>query len=287
MTDTQKKKRRLAALTLLALMSCFVAALVMTPHFVPVTESTKMMRDRIREERFVIHAGGYLPKAESGYYAFTNSLDAVENMYEMGNRICEIDIRETSDGVLVCAHGDDQYLADGMTVQVGATSEAFLSQKVYGEFRPMTFDDLVRFMKRHEDLYIITDVKENNVEVCRRIAESYPEMRNRFIIQIYHACEYDSVASYGFPYIVYTLYRATEAETNIWKLSDFAEQHEIVAFTFPDVYFLNRKYRTAMARTGTPFMFHTINHYEMAQEYLKASFVIGVYTDRTDFRMMD
>ena len=120
-------------------------------------------------------------------------MDALRNMYDAGNRFCEIDIRETSDGVLVCAHGDDEHLANGSYLPVDAESADFLSERLFGEFQPMTVEMLVAFMRDHPDLFIVTDAQGDNLKISRKLAESYPDQLDNFIIQIYHDSEYDSI----------------------------------------------------------------------------------------------
>ena len=112
--------------------------------------------------------------------AYTNSYDALVNMYEKGNKICEFDIREAADGILICAHGDEKLLANGMELTCEATSEEFLNEKSFGEFQTMTVKMLADFMREHKDLLVITDVKGNNIDVCRAIAKAFPDLVKQF-----------------------------------------------------------------------------------------------------------
>lgn len=58
------------------------------------------------DDGHIIHAGGFLNAGEV-QVSYTNSLEALENLYAKGNRFCEIDLQETADGMLICGHGDE------------------------------------------------------------------------------------------------------------------------------------------------------------------------------------
>ena len=242
------------------------------------------MRKTIRQEQHIIHAGGYLLTHDGQSVSYTNSYDALIHMYEAGNRICEIDIRETTDGVLICAHGDSTHLAQGSELPVSASSDEFMSEKLFGEFQPMTVRDLTDFMRKHRDLIIITDVKDDNIKICKMIAEQYPDLKEQFIIQIYHFSEYDAIQESGFPYLIYTAYQAYPEERSVWSMAQFAKTHELVGFTVERSFFKNTlTLRLAHLVTGVPFMLHTINDYAEIDQILRSKLAIGIYTDQTDF----
>ena len=251
----------------------------MYPAYNMASPSVEAIRARIRDEGVIIHAGGSLKTHNGEVVSYTNSYDALLNMYNLGHRICEIDIGETSDGVLICAHSIDGYLTIGSDLPVTATSQEFLNERIFGEFEPMTVDMLAAFMREHEDLLIVTDVKDSNEVVCQKIATDYPDLTDRFIIQVYHNSEYDQIRSLGFPYIIYTFYRATDEEYNFWNLKRFAEQHELIGMTFNALHYTSPVRRYAMARAGVPLMFHTLNDPNEIAQFQRGINVVAVYTD--------
>ena len=275
------KRSTAILLCILILFGCLGAFSVLPKH-PHAPQGIEELRSQLYDARRIIHAGGFLITGDGEQVRYTNSYDALENMYALGNRVCEIDIRKTSDGVLICAHGDEAILAEGTELPVSAAAEEFLSAALFGEFRPMSVSMLADFMRLHDDLMIITDVRGDNMEICREIADSYPDLVNRFIIQIYHEREYDPIRKEGFPYIIYTLYRADDEERNLWRISNFADKHALVGITIQNDQFYSLKNRIAMIHSGLPFMFHTVDDPEEMAQMLKKPYVCAVYTDLTE-----
>ena len=275
-----KEKWHLAALLLLFCVLLLFFSI--RPVQFPVNTGIEMVRKKIAATGRIVHAGGFLTSAAGEKVAYTNSYDALDNMYAQGNRVCEIDIRQTGDGMLICAHGDDEYLADGCSLPVSATENEFLSVRVFDEFRPMSVQMLAQFMRDHCDLLIITDIiHDDNKEVCSKIAQDYPDLLNQFVIQIYHEAEYEPISELGFPFIIYTLYRANDSERNYWRISHFAETHELVGITTQKEQFYIWKNQIAMAHCGAPLMFHTVNEKNEMKQMLSKDYVLGIYTDLT------
>ena len=282
MKEYEIKHRTPAILVLLILLVILLLSLTLWPvDVLPVRREVEAVRTAISETGRIVHAGGFLWTEDGDLVAYTNSWDALVNMYGQGNRICEIDIRETYDGVLVCAHGDDVHLATGSDLPVTATAEEFENTRIFGEFTPMTVDMLADFMREHPDLYIITDAQGDNLDICRKLAGAYPDLKDRFIIQIYHEDEYDGIRGMGFQYVIYTLYRSEDAERNLWQVGRFAQSHELVGITAQRELFDSLKNRLAMACCGTPYMFHTVDDVHVLEEMLRKPYVCAVYTDFT------
>ena len=266
---------------LLLLILGLLLAFAVRPVALSAGREVENLRGAIREQKQIVHAGGALRTQTGDEVIYTNSLDALQNLYDAGNRFCEIDIRETSDGVLICAHGDEERLANGSDLSAGAESAAFLSERLFGEFQPMSVEMLAAYMREHPDLVIITDAQGDNLDISRKIAEGWPDLRDRFIIQIYHEREYDPIREMGFRNLIYTLYRADDEERNLWEIAHFAETHELVGVTIQKEQFYSMKNRIAMAHCGVPFMFHTVNDASEIEAMLRKPYVAAVYTDLT------
>ena len=247
----------------------------------PVQPDVAEVRTTIAKTGRVVHACGFLETADGERVAYTNSYDALTGMYEQGNRVCEIDIREAGDGELICAHGSESFLADGMVLPPTATEKDFLSSKIYDEFHPMNVDMLAQFMREHKDLLVITDIRGDNEAICRKIAEKYPDLMDQFVVQFYHEDEYKRIAQYGFRHLIYTLYRAEDYERNLWRIHHYAETHELVGVTIQCDQFQSWKNRLAMIHCGVPMMFHTVDDQEEIAEMLSKPYVLGVYTNLT------
>jgi glycerophosphoryl diester phosphodiesterase len=274
--------RRTICFLFLLLILGLLLLFAVRPTTLPASPEVENLRREISAQKRVVHAGGALTTQVGDEVIYTNSLDALQNMYNAGNRFCEIDIRETSDGVLICAHGDETHLANGSDLPVDAESAAFLSERLFGEFQPMSVEMLTAFMREHPNLVIITDAQGDNLEISQKLADSWPDLLDRFIIQIYHEREYNPIREMGFRNLIYTLYRADDEERNLWEIAHFSETHELVGVTIQKEQFYSMKNRIAMAHCGVPFMFHTVNDGAEIEAMLQKPYVAAVYTDQTE-----
>ncbi|WP_408071058.1 glycerophosphodiester phosphodiesterase family protein [Butyrivibrio sp. JL13D10] len=240
------------------------------------------MRNLFSEEKFIIHACGEIADESGTIYDYTNSKEALENSYANGNRIIEVDFHYTSDHVLVCGHAWGDLYLDGkqMTPGEAPTYDEFMKCKVMDKFTALTFDDIAEFMKKNEDLVIVTDTKETDIDTYKTIAKKYPELTDRFVVQIYHASEYDDVKKAGFPLIIYTLYEATENELTKNSLLKAAKKN-LVGFTYHIDLLDNPAFEDIMKQTDTPKYIHTVNSNEDIQRCFDSG-AVAVYTDRTD-----
>ncbi len=231
----------------------------------------------------VIHAGGRVKRPSGKSAVYTNSLEALENAYWLGHRVVEIDFNWTTDGKLVALHGwRDKVSADIVDGQP-LSLEQWLHTSVYKDFTPMWLGSVAGFLESHPHLYIVTDVKENNVEAAQVIAEEYPELMDRFIIQIYRDSQYDKVHDLGFDNIIYTLYdvdKELKADVNHWI--KFAQAHPLLGYTYPDTWLEVEGYTQKMLETGVPLFTHTINKPEQAEKCY-ADGLTGIYTDEVEW----
>ena len=272
----------IATLVILAVIAILAILVLIPPKGIYTLNGCRKM---LRDDRYIIHAGGFVEDETGEVLSYTNSLEALENCYENGNRICELDFLTTSDGKVVCAHNEDEEntWAHGITVQ-GKTNEQlgfyeFMGAKFNGTLTTMSLDDLANYMREHPDLYIVTDVKDDNIGVCTLIGKDYPELRNNFIVQIYHPDEYKRIRELGFNYVIYTLYRATDDELTAEVTSRFINDSDLVGVTFwmdyPDSYADGFE---VLKQSGLPLFVHTVNDKEQMKSFIDRG-IDGIYTD--------
>ncbi len=221
----------------------------------------------------IIHAGG-----EVGGMLGSNSLEALEATYDKGYRFIEMDFVLSSDGHPVCLHDWSSYYSDSITSQP-ISREEFEKVKIFNQYTALTLDSLVKWMKDHTDVYIVTDIKENNVGVLRNIAAEHPEIISRIIPQIYQYDEYLPVRAMGYSNIVLTLYRLPtyNDKTNGKYNSSFALKNGLLAVT-SDATLAKDNFVKAFTAAGVPLYVHTVNDAAEQQMYFDMG-VTGVYTD--------
>lgn len=226
-----------------------------------------------RRMSFILHAGGVTSEGTTG----SNSLEALNYSYEQGYRDIEMDFCWTGDRDLACVHDWGSYY--GSEVGEG-TIEQFdeIRGSRYG-FTSMTLDHLARWLEEHPGVQIITDIKEDNVEGAALIAQRYPGLIDRFVIQIYHYDEYEPVALLGFKNIILTVYQmAWEEKTNKTGLEEFIKTHRLMGLTFPEVLLDYPIYGDMTFVDDVPLYVHTVNDGELQKKYLDMG-ISGLYTD--------
>ena len=254
---------------------------VALPH--PVNPKLMRLRQQLAEDGCIIHAGGYVTLSDGTQVSYTNSLEALENCWRNGKRFCEIDLQESMDGTLICGHGDENELVFGTGLPTTASGADYLSCRIYGELTPLSAEDLAAFMRGHPGFYVFTDVKSDNLRVCRRLAEAFPDLRSRFIIQIQLPEEYETLRGLGFPYITYPIFKTPDEQRGLLRLTAFAKNHELLALILPNGYYSpDSKLLLAGKLIRTPLILHTLNNSWEIEYYLKNHLATAVYTDRTD-----
>lgn len=221
----------------------------------------------------IIHAGGAIHGRVG-----SNSLEALNNTYALGQRFIEMDFVLSSDGVPVCLHDWSQFYSNSLSSEP-ITAEAFSRVKIFNFYTSVTLDSLVAWLNAHPDVYIITDIKEDNVGVLRQIAGKHPEIMPRLIPQIYQYDEYAPVRAMGYSNIILTLYRLPtyEDKVNTKQNVRFALRCGLLAVT-ADVTLADPAFVEAFAEAGVPLFVHTVND-AATQEALRQMGVSGFYTD--------
>lgn len=222
---------------------------------------------------YIIHAAGNYSGLNS-----TNSLEALKNAYEKGNRYIELDFNFTSDFKPVCIHDWNHLVYSGYD-GTKPTEEEFMLNNIYGIFTPMNLEIVADFMIEHQDLYIITDVKDLNVFFSDYIRDHYPELMNRFVIQVYHESEYEYVSKMGFENIIFSLYKLDwESKTDTASLVEFAKNNKLFGYTFPASLCDMEGYVSSLLDADVPLFIHTVNDKKEQQKYFEMG-ISGIYTD--------
>lgn len=118
-----------------------------------LTGNFPTLDERLEVSRFIAHAGGRIDGHD-----YTNSLEALDNSYRKGFRLFELDISYTSDSVFVAAHDWKKWQEmTGFGGPLPPSHEAFLQQKLFGQYSPLDMDRINAWFAAHPDAVLVTD----------------------------------------------------------------------------------------------------------------------------------
>lgn len=221
--------------------------------------------------RLIAHAGGDI----SGI-RMTNSRQALDESYEEGFRLIEVDLCTTSDGIPVLAHdwGNANWFSGVKYSSEAPAYKEFKGRQGILDLELLDLESLSKWLLKHEDAYIITDIKQGSIQMLELIAKKYPEASKRFIPQVYYFSEYDTVKALGFENIILTEYKLKAEDQEIL---DFCKDHSLFALTLSQERASPEMLEKCSA-LGIPVYVHTINDYNIYMK-LRDNGAYGVYTD--------
>ena len=220
----------------------------------------------IDDLRYIPHAGGQV----EGSYLYTNSLEALQETDNWGNRVVELDFHWTTDDQLVCLHN----WGDGLPEK--SDLETFLSGKIYDRFTPIGLEQVADWLAAHPETKVVMDFKERSVEGLQTISQKYPALLEQFIPYIYHTREYESVHGMGYENIILYLSRMSQEEKDFAAMASFAREKGLVGIAvFP---YTEAEIIPYIEDTGVPLLAYTVNDeqwmYELSQQGID-----GFFTD--------
>ncbi len=235
------------------------------------------------KEHYVAHALGSLDNIDG-----TNCLEAFEKNYELGQRVFEADILCTADGQLMLRH-------DWTSGSYGNAKENYESYEINNlardwndisestEYTLLKFDNLLSLMEKYPDIYIVTDIKDNNSAAIENTFNEIVELSknheegilNRLVVQVYNEPMFYQVMNiYPFKSIIYTLYQTDAKDADI---IDFVKETGISAVTCNESR-LSDGLTAELYRIGCPVYLHTIDDIKKVRKYA-ARGVYGFYSN--------
>ncbi len=174
------------------------------------------------DQALIAHGGGGLPEE-----SYSNSLRALNLAAAHGFTMIEIDFM-VRDRQIVIQH--DKHPPSELTVP-----------------------DLMAWMRKHPDIYIVTDFKADgpldNVAGLELLRAFNADVRHRIIPQIYKPEEYEPVRKMGYPAPILTLYRTYEGREPVETINSL----DLRAVTMP----VERAYLAE--KIDHPVYLHTVN----------------------------
>ncbi|PEB55358.1 hypothetical protein CON65_24440 [Bacillus pseudomycoides] len=245
------------------------------------------------EELLIAHAMGSV-KAKGINQRFTNSKEALLDNYNEGIRAFETDLNLTSDDRLVARHDWKDYLyqtlgqkkPEGVGTNKPLSYKSFKSLMIHDTIHPLDFEEIIQIMKEKKDIYLVTDTKDNNLDIIKKqfkyivnkTKEVDESILNRIIVQVYTRDMYDMVEQiHHFDKVIYTLYQS--ADTNE-QIRDFVKDHDnVFAITFsPDLWEKRKNAIPMIKDMGKKVYMNTFNTEEELASYRSIG-VDGFYTD--------
>jgi glycerophosphoryl diester phosphodiesterase len=194
---------------------------------------------------FIAHGGGGLDGK-----TYSNSLEAMNNSYENGLRVYDIDLDYTKDSILVCCHswlenleqsGVPMMESKNFVDRNGHTQhhinarpldyKTFKSRKVYRQYTPMSSKDLLLFMLSHSDVYVAPDMKADVVSSYQYLVDRARELKadsvlDRIIVNVYDYDIYNQIMKI-YPFKNTTARQHHVHPNNYYELAKFCISNHI------------------------------------------------------------
>lgn len=138
--------------------------------------------------RYIAHAGGEVDGHNS-----TNSKRALDQNYEKGFRLFELDIIKTSDGKIVAAH--DWKMWARFTDYDGAlppSHEEFMKHKIYGDYKTLDLNGINDWFRDHPDATLVTDKVKDPIAFANLFVD-----KNRLIMELFSVMAVEKASQQG------------------------------------------------------------------------------------------
>lgn len=233
------------------------------------------------KNRYIAHALGGV-----GGKTYTNSPQALEHNYNKGFKVFEVDLDFTSDNELIAWHsfGKDSLKEMGISEKYATkkpTLEEFKKIKSYGKYNTMTFKDIVYYMEKYKDIYMVIDLKQAEEDKVRKlykriVEEASPDVLDRIIPQVYRESTYNEIMNvYNFKSAIFTCYTMKKLDEN--QVTNFCAMKGIKVLTVDYTFFTQSLVERCNAK-GIKLYMNTYNDTATVNKYKKKG-VYGFYTD--------
>lgn len=154
------------------------------------------------------------------------------------------------------------------------TYNEFISANMTKGLHNLTLHDLAKWLDVHDSVYVVTDIKEDNVRALKYISERYPSIIKKVIPQIYFFLEYSKVYELGYHNIILTLYCSSYTDEMV---IEFAKKYPLYAVTMWD-YRAKTDFSQRLKQINIRVYAHTVNDTTEMNKLLTNG-AYGVYTD--------
>jgi len=137
--------------------------------------------------RFIAHAGGMIDGE-----IYTNSLEALNQNYQKGFRLFELDILKTSDRTYVANHSWKDWDSVNNVQNYVPTHEEFMKKKIFHRFTPLDLNNINQWFKQHPDAFLITDKVNNPKDFATQFID-----KNRLMMEVFDLTAVDEAHEVG------------------------------------------------------------------------------------------
>ena len=224
------------------------------------------------KNNLIVHATGGIDGL-----SYTNSKDAMTQSLKKGYRLIEVDFNYTTDNKLVCVHNwSDAFYS----LKEAPDFETFMNIRIQGKYTPACAEDIINYMKKHKDLFIVIDSKDDNlsavIQTLYDIAKE-SEIMDRFIVQLYQPGEKANIEQiYDFPEENY-LFTCYKFSTDPMKIIPVCYDENINVVTIKTEALSEEALAFFMSKNIYVYE-HTVNRPDKAQNRINLG-VWGLYTD--------
>jgi glycerophosphoryl diester phosphodiesterase len=159
---------------------------------------------------FVAHALGAVDS-----FLYTNSREAFEQNYKRGFRVFEVDLRWTTDGVLVAAH--DWHTPSRLRVPRGGPTLAQFRQAIYSRYSALTYADMLALLRTHPDAWLLLDLKNGPRAMLPQVVQATePALLARMIPHLFSPADIKAaVRLHQWPALLYSLHYTKESDAEV------------------------------------------------------------------------
>lgn len=193
--------------------------------------------------------------------------EALDESYKNGFRMIKINLQWTSDDELILLNDWDKNLP--------YSHEEFMNLEMPNGLHQMDIEHLADWMREHEDVYIVTDIREENPRALRYIDKNFPDIKERIIPQIYSMGEYNAVKVPKYKNIILNLGLSNYTDQQV---VDFMKLYKHFAVIMPKdrgMSLLPKKLKIV----GVPSYVFQVNERSLRNE-LESNGVYGISTEK-------
>ncbi len=206
----------------------------------------------------------------------TNSKEALDGSYEKGAKYIEVNIDWTSDGYPVLIEDWNTSVAKLFNQQNKRYSlEEFTSFEMINGWHQMTLDDLIQWIRTHQDVMIIPKVKTDSIDFLKVIKENYPEYINKFIPEMNRMDEFTRAEYLGYPNIIFKVNEDSDYTNR--EILYFIMLNNVFAAVLPESK-IESDYQEVLQLKDKKIYAYFVNDSQRKKE-LEYKGVVGFYTD--------